>query len=64
MTQDIEGKDDIEGICREREIMHARFVFDGAETKFVRGAVNSAALNAPARHPHAEAVVIVVAAEF
>ena len=43
------------------QIMHMnRFVF-GLETKFVGRAINRAALDAAARHPHREAVMIVVA---
>src|SRR6059058_6030858 len=46
------------------QVMHVDLVFDGLKTKFVRGAVNVAAPHTAARHPHREAVMVVVASVY
>ena len=45
---------------RGMQVMHMDFILDGLETKFVRRAVDVAAANSAASHPHGEAPVIVV----
>ena len=44
------------------KVMHVDFVLGCGKAKLVRGTMNVAAFHAATRHPHAEAVMIVVAA--
>jgi hypothetical protein len=47
---------------RGMEVVDVDFVFDGLEAEFIRGAMDRAAFDTTARQPHAEAVMVVVAA--
>ena len=44
------------------QIMHMHGFLGGGESEFIRRAVNVAALHSAARHPHREAVVVMIAA--
>lgn len=44
------------------QVMNVDLIFDGLETKFIGCAVDVAAPHAAARQPHAEPIVIMVAA--
>src|SRR5262245_14612294 len=46
------------------EVVDARAIFGGLETELICRAINDAALHPAAREPHAEAVMIVIAAKL